>query len=232
MSCDQEVRDKEARLCSAASLGHTHVLRELLAAGVNPDAFTANSMPAMHMAAFYGHHEAVKILLGAGSSARLRGPKGLCPLRYAAIARDVMSCKILLDAGADVSGLADDKTTPLHSAARNGDGPCARLLVAHGACPTTPAEDPPVGYLTPFQLAVQRGRLDMIEYFSAVGDVDFNQVTRSGKRLDELAAAKPHVVARLRALAVQQAVQSAMTVGHDVSVERDSAPRMRAPSML
>jgi ankyrin repeat protein len=237
MKCSESRQESAAAqriLQMAVSQGDVQEVRSLLAKGVDPNTPALAAMPAIHTAAFYGHHEVLRILLDAGANLRLKGPKGFCALRYAVMARDDVAATILIERGSDVASLSNDSTSPLHTAVNNDDPVCARLLLDHGLSAFASVTAPPAGYLTPFQLAVHRGRIGLIELFARGNEVDFDQTSHSGKTLEELAVGKLKVVTFLRSMAAQQAIRSGMELGPDGEERAASTDRarMRSPGIL
>ncbi len=69
----------------AAAEGRTKIVRKLLNAGVNPDAFDedGDGSTAILEAAYYGHPQAVKLLLEAGADPKIKGLMGGDAIAYA-----------------------------------------------------------------------------------------------------------------------------------------------------
>ncbi len=129
-------------LAWAAHLGHTEVVRILLAHGFPADD-TDNDTPALAAAATHAHLDIVRILLAAGARAHTIALfcaaghplfTGTIDLRERMPER-LEIVRLLLAAGADPSAHEPRhiRATPLHNAARFGSAAITQLLLAAGA---------------------------------------------------------------------------------------------------
>jgi ankyrin repeat protein len=126
-------------LAEAAGAGDTARLRELLAAGVDPDAYGADGAAAIHRAAAAGHAESIAALLDGGAAIdRQREGLGSSALFDAVANHRDEAALLLIERGADVN-LAAWRGTPLQAAAQGNVRPeVLRALAAHGALARAP----------------------------------------------------------------------------------------------
>lgn len=99
LSCFQyAVRTVVLRLCdmqgwtalhSAASCGHSEVVKVLLGLAADPDALTAQSRTPLHYATSKGWTEIVELLLQAGASMTMKDCSGATPLHRCAIVLEI-----------------------------------------------------------------------------------------------------------------------------------------------
>eukprot|EP00999_Lentomonas_sp_LEN2_P000865 NODE_1866_length_710_cov_80.025729_g1816_i0.p1 GENE.NODE_1866_length_710_cov_80.025729_g1816_i0~~NODE_1866_length_710_cov_80.025729_g1816_i0.p1 ORF type:complete len:203 (+),score=33.54 NODE_1866_length_710_cov_80.025729_g1816_i0:75-683(+) len=129
--------DQNAKLCSAAEMGKLAKVKELLAAGANPNWKNPSNSEdtAVHRAAFLGHTECVKVLLESKGDPNVPNKHGVTPLHKAAHRDQLEVVKLLIGAGADVKARTLAQSTPLHDAARGGSKAIVKLLLDKGADP-------------------------------------------------------------------------------------------------
>jgi cytohesin len=129
------LHSRETPLHRAAYHGHAQVTQQLLAAGANPNATSADGTP-LHYAAAHGHTDTLAALLAAGADVNAPDFLKRTPLHQAAANGQLDAAQALLAAGADVS-LADESWgwTPLCDAAHYGQVEIVRLLLDAGADP-------------------------------------------------------------------------------------------------
>ena len=103
----------ERELFKAVAEGDPRKVREALARGANPDAWTGTGATPLHYAAFLGHAGVVKALLEGGAHVDPRDRDGRTPLHYAVAGGHVEVVNVLLSYGA--SPFAGDRwgLTPL-----------------------------------------------------------------------------------------------------------------------
>ena len=121
-------------LASAASNGHTEVVRVLLKARaeVNKAGNTDGETP-LHLAADRGHTEVMLLLLAAGADVNQASYLEQTPLYTAAWWGHMDVVQILLKAGADVNQPDKDGWTPLDLAIMNGNMDVVQILREAGA---------------------------------------------------------------------------------------------------
>lgn len=123
-----------------------------LAAALDADPTMLNApgpggWPALHLAGHFGHLDSVELLLARGADIELRSANEMQNLAtHATAAGRVPEARVpilerLLDAGVPVDATQHGGFTALHSACQNGDEACIRLLLAHGADVSKPADD-------------------------------------------------------------------------------------------
>lgn len=116
----------------AAMLGHSRVIRTLLAAGANPSLPNSRGMLPLHLAATYKRAAAACLLLEAAPhTASAVAPDGSTPCHMAAQKGAAAIVRAMLDAAPELA-LAKMETgaTPLHMAAQKGHDETVR----QGAC--------------------------------------------------------------------------------------------------
>lgn len=113
-----------AKLLHHAMCGRIDELKELLAAGIDPNFIgsgtksvgseeAAWSGTALHCAAEMGRVEIIAVLLAAGAHVNPRGPEEKIPLYLAAMNGHTEAVRLLLAAGAEVNALTSAGHTPL-----------------------------------------------------------------------------------------------------------------------
>ena len=108
------------------------VVRELLRAGVRPDAEINFTETVLHRAAKQGLDEIVAELLAAGAKPDLKNHEGTTPLMLAAALGRIETVRVLLAAGAD-PGLRDESGRSAHMQARTPE--VAKLLATRAPAP-------------------------------------------------------------------------------------------------
>jgi ankyrin repeat protein len=144
----------------AADRGNFAIVRELLAAGSNP-----NASPRIIRAAVQsGNILVVRALLSAGLDPNMPGLYGKTALHSAVIDGNLPVIRELLAAGADPNIRDRGGATALLNAAMHGNVPVIRELIEWGADPTladnrdrTPLDYPAVQQAWQERLAAQRG---------------------------------------------------------------------------
>lgn len=89
-----------AQLYYAASAGHAASVKELLAAGANPDYCSENGLACLHQAVLKGDLQAAAALLAAGADPNKPTDAGWTPLH---LCISIPCAAALLEAGADLS---------------------------------------------------------------------------------------------------------------------------------
>lgn len=180
-------RDQNA-LVSAAALGDTDKVTQLLGDGANPDVHLQDGTTALFMAAQQGHTKTVELLLNAGANPNLKGYKGATPLIIAASVGHKGILDLLLKKGAVVDASRDDKSTALYMAAQSGYINIVRQLLEAGADVNKRAYK----NATPLFIAAQIGHHTIVEELAKKG-ADVNVALSNGTTPLIAAALKGHV---------------------------------------
>ena len=127
----------ELDLFEAAAVGDVELLRRLLDAGADPNAFAPDGVTPLTLASFFKRSDAVRLLLDRGADVHLRARHEefqVLPIHSAAA--DGGSPEIvgmLLDAGADPNAEQPGGFTALGAARQEGNDELERLLLERGA---------------------------------------------------------------------------------------------------
>ncbi len=110
-------------------------VRELLAAGADPNAKGERGNTPLHSALSRGRTDSTRALLEAGASVDATNDSGQTPLHVVCgIDADLETIALLIEHGADVKARTPTGVTPLHLASRRASDPrVIDLLVRHGA---------------------------------------------------------------------------------------------------
>ena len=218
-------------LCTAASLGRTEEVRQLLATGApalcSMSAFfaaqggheavvrlllgkgtrvssqtTIDGVTALHAAAFNGHAAVSRLLLEHGADVSSKTNDGRTPLHFAAYRGFKEVIQLLLEHGADVSATSTDGATPLHQSAYQGSETVARVLLEHGADVTAKTSDG----ATPLHFAATSGH-DAIARLLLTYGAGLLAKKKTGQTPEDLATARSEhgIAAMLRAEAARRA---------------------------
>ena len=136
------IREEEVFL-AAARVGDVLVMKELIKAGIDINAFDQNKQTALHYAAINFRLEAIQLLVAKGANCNITDLKGgFTPLHWIVINAEpevasnlVEQCLITIGsaAGSKVNCGDFNLSTPLHIAAQRGHKQCCRLLIQLGA---------------------------------------------------------------------------------------------------
>ena len=136
------VREEEVFL-AAARVGDVLVMKELIKAGIDINAFDQNKQTALHYAAINFRLEAIQLLVAKGANCNITDLKGgFTPLHWIVINAEpevasnlVEQCLITIGSatGSKVNCGDFNLSTPLHIAAQRGHKQCCRLLIQLGA---------------------------------------------------------------------------------------------------
>jgi ankyrin repeat protein len=124
-------------LCDAAFVCDLIQVRELLAAGANPDARDDDGRTPLFSAVLGGSIGLVGLLLESGADVNARDNRGFSPLHFAAEERLPEMARLLIAKGADVNAQDEDGSSVLSRAvfwARDQDD-VVQILIAAGANP-------------------------------------------------------------------------------------------------
>lgn len=136
------LREEEVFL-AAARVGDVVVMKELIKAGVDIDAYDQNKQTALHYAAMNLRLEAIQLLLANGADCSVTDLKGgFTPLHWIVINAEpevrsqlVEQCLIAIAraAGGKLNCGDFNLSTPLHIASQRGHAQCCHLLIQLGA---------------------------------------------------------------------------------------------------
>ena len=137
IACAEDAPRAGFALKRATVEGNVGRVRELLSAGVDPNAGPYRaSGPALGAAASGRRREVVRMLLEAGANPNLANDWGYTPLMAAVSGGDLSIVDALIVAGADVDAATTrNGTTALLSAARHGNREVVQRLLDAGADP-------------------------------------------------------------------------------------------------
>ncbi len=123
----------DTQLLEAAGASEADDVHQLLAAGADANARTADGSTPMLYAAHFGNMGNVQALLDAKGDPNLTNRYGVGPMHEAALRADTNMLRALLDAGASVDLALPEGETPLMLASRTSGIDAVRLLIEHGA---------------------------------------------------------------------------------------------------
>ncbi len=158
-----EHTEMKRAILNAAEDGDAAKIRELVAAGVDPDAsYLADGQTPLHRAAREGQLEAMKALLELGADPNRGDNYGSTALHHA-VCGDYRkhwdtgapyheAARVLVEHSANVNAAKERGVTPLHLAAARNDVQTAKLLLAHGADVNAKTTD---GKATPLTFALE-----------------------------------------------------------------------------
>lgn len=153
-------------LFAAAESGDAASVRQLLAEGVDPDAWNAGHSAAIHLAARGKHTEVVRVLLEGGADVNLQQEGlGATALLNALHHSDADTAKLLIASGADVT-LAGGGYAPIIVASSRSTREMIELLIEHGAVERVRDESHLVRSI---HGAARGGRIDIVEALLVAG---------------------------------------------------------------
>jgi ankyrin repeat protein len=210
LKTEQEIRgEREVELLDCARSGDIDRCVELLALGAGVDATDTCDNTPLHHACFFGYEDIVRLLLGAGADGTLVDDQGCSAMSWAAAGDHLGVCKLLMAAGLSVQTASLAGGTPLQLAVVNHNIPLVQYLMECGAKSSYSPVNPEENYLTPFQWAVKKKRLALVQYMGVAGSEDLEQRTVAGETLIKLAG-KGLVSAYLRSRAAQRTVEDGL----------------------
>ena len=114
-------REREELLHLACKNGQFLLIKNLLKAKVDIDAFNTEGLSPLHIAVIKGNIEVAKLLISEGASIDLNDSKwGSSPLLYACQNGRTKIVRMLLENGADINAKNDEGSTVIHFAAQSG----------------------------------------------------------------------------------------------------------------
>jgi ankyrin repeat protein len=185
---DVDAADGEGQtaLHAAAAGGFGQACAVLVVAGADvakPDRLLKRPL---HHAAIKGSVQVCEALLSAGASLHEVDNNEWAPLHEAAAGGHDELCRFLIKAGANVSNVSAAGDTPLHFAVENGHQSTCQLLIELGADSAFVPKDRWDAYTTPFQTAIEFGRLEIARHMIVHCNEDPRQVTLAGKTMEAI----------------------------------------------
>lgn len=156
-------------LFDAVRQGDVQGVRDLLAAGANPNALIAGDGTPLIKAARTGRMDIVEILLAKGADPELASRGDGNPLIMAARRGRLDIVKALVERGASVESFVPGDETPLINAAQSGSLETVRYLVEKGADVNRAVPSNPGQTRSPLGQATKRGHLAIVVYLKARG---------------------------------------------------------------
>jgi ankyrin repeat protein len=133
----ESLRRPDLDLFEAAALGDVARLRELLAAGADPNEFAPDGFTPLTLASFFKQPEAARLLLDNGAEVHQRARHEqikVLPIHSAAAdGGSVEIVRMLLDAGADVNAEQPGGFRAIDAARQDGNAELEHLLLERGA---------------------------------------------------------------------------------------------------
>jgi ankyrin repeat protein len=215
--CDVVGSAKWSPLVNACTTKRIDICRALVDAGA-----PANQLDELPLtaAAISGSADLCRYLISAGADCRHVNAAGRTALHSVLSAE---ACLALIDSGTPVDVRSADGRTALLSAVKYRRTPVAKVLVEAGADITIAADG-----LTPFQLAVERGSVDLVEFFLTRCGEDPGRRTKGGIDLIRLAGTSEAVKRPLLS------TRTEVEIGHSLPAmpASDVAPRAQGASPI
>lgn len=149
--------------------GDAQAVRELLAAGANPDTQVVGDGTPLIEAARQGRIDLVELLLSKGANPNLGSRGDGNPLIMAAARGRLDIVKALVEHGASVESFVPGDETPLINAAQSGDLATVRYLVEKGADVNRSVIANPGETRSPLSQATRRGHFAVVRYLKTKG---------------------------------------------------------------
>ena len=126
-------KEREELLHLACQNGQFSLIKNLLKAKVDIDAFNTEGLSPLHIAVIKGNIEVAKLLISEGASIDLNDSKwGSSPLLYACQNGRTKIVKMLLENGSDINAKSDEGSTAIHFAAQSGKPELIDFLLQKG----------------------------------------------------------------------------------------------------
>ena len=159
-----EQNNKDNELLDAIEAGNLNLVKQLLAAGANPNSYDDNKNPHAVFAVCKGYAEILAELINHGTSIGYVTDTGLTFLHYAAGNGYTEIAELLLKAGININAQNKKGNTPLHLAALKGHKEVVELLLRAGANFNIKNADGK----TAIQIAQTKGYADIVELIQSV----------------------------------------------------------------
>jgi ankyrin repeat protein len=142
------------------------LIRQLVEAGHDPNAFNEEGLTPVHVAASHGHFDVIHTLVSVGAQVEAPNAHGETVLSYCASNNYLEAIdKLVTELGADPKRADRLGITPVHSAAAQGAVEAIRLLARLGARVDTPNKEG----ATPVYVAAQHGQAEAIRALASLG---------------------------------------------------------------
>jgi ankyrin repeat protein len=183
---DTADEDWHTALHVAASGGFASACKALIEGGAQVSAGDLLLKRPLHHAAEMGWLEVCELLVKSGASLSEVDDDERIPLHEAAAGGHEQVCRFLIEAGANPNNVSAAGDTPLHCAVEKGHFDTCAILVELGADASFIPRDPWPAYTTPFQTALEYGRLDIARFFILRCNEDLDQRTLSDKAMEDI----------------------------------------------
>ena len=144
----------------ASETANIKVVRELLNAGVSPNAidYASNGLTPLLAAAQKNNYDIVALLINNGADPNRAHPMGLTPLLLASEHGSLSIVRLLVEWGASITARGLKGLTPLLIAASHGQANVVQFLIEHGA----DINEKTAHGSTALMLATQSGHLELV----------------------------------------------------------------------
>ena len=115
-------------LLEAVSGGHESCVRELIAAGIDPNVADNHGNTPLHRVALGGYKACFAALIAAGADPNAVNDDGYTSLHWAVYNNHEACVAALIAAGADPNAVNNIRQTPLQIAVKKGHRECAKVL--------------------------------------------------------------------------------------------------------
>ena len=160
-----EQDEKDSNLRSWVRKGNIAKIRDLLAAGANPNAANDNGVTALMLAALRGYLEIAKVLIDAGANPNAANDNGVPALIYAVEQGHPEIVKMLLAVGANPNAKKSSSWTTLMGAVWHGHLEITKILLDAGANPNATRDNG----TTALGVAAWHGHLEVAKMLLAAG---------------------------------------------------------------
>jgi ankyrin repeat protein len=183
--CLRDVGEQQTILSTAATYGHTAVIKLLLDRGAFVNAATTKGFTPLHAASYQGHTECVETLVQRGATIMSQTTEGWLAFHFAALRGKLPVIEMFLDMGVSLGSTTTKAKTALHLAAFPGHAEVVRTLVERGANLELGSHKGE----TALHLATRNGKPQVVEILLSSG-ANRNAVTKKGQTALQLAQSR------------------------------------------